>query len=90
MSNQRRVIFTGFALFICFTTYLLIDKRNRRKIMHMIKNFFEPNNSSISYNKHNQELQTNIGHPDPQDERDNNMVWEGSLYAVKYYNKEKE
>lgn len=55
--------------------------------MQMIKSFF---NSSISYNKHNQELQTNIGHPDPQDERDNNMVWEGSLYAVKYYNKEKE
>lgn len=73
---------------ICFITYLLIDKKNRKKIMIMIKHLFVP--SSISYNKHNQELQTNIGNPDPQDERDNNMVWEGSLYSVKYYNEEKE
>ncbi|MBD1372319.1 hypothetical protein IC620_08115 [Hazenella sp. IB182357] len=29
---------------------------------------------------------TNTGHPDPHDEGDNNMVSEGSLYAVSYYN----
>ncbi|AXF55720.1 hypothetical protein [Salicibibacter kimchii] len=31
-------------------------------------------------------LQQRIGHPDPVDMGDNNMVAEGSTYAVNYYN----
>ncbi|QDI90957.1 hypothetical protein EPH95_07005 [Salicibibacter halophilus] len=31
-------------------------------------------------------LQQRIGHPDPMDIDDNNMVAEGSTYAVDYYN----
>lgn len=89
MFNQRKVFITGFVLsIICFVTYLLVDEKNQRKIKCMIKRLFVP--SSMFYKKHNQELQTNIGNPDPRDERDNNMVWEGSLYSVKYYNEEKE
>jgi hypothetical protein len=30
------------------------------------------------------------GHPDPYDIEDNNMVSEGAMYAVQYYNEEKE
>jgi hypothetical protein len=86
MSNYRKAFLTGFTLStIGFATYLLADKRARTKIKHLFES-----ESSISYKKHNQELQTNLGNPNPRDERDNNMVSEGSMYSVKYYNEEKE
>ncbi len=62
---------------------LLASKANRNKVQtvtvkfkNMIKDRFSNENLPIK----------KAGHPDPQDLGDNNMVSEGALYAVSYYN----
>ncbi|MCH5586640.1 hypothetical protein MK805_17025 [Shimazuella sp. AN120528] len=90
MTTRRRAFLTGFTLStIGFATFLLADKRNRHRLFYKLQHLFEPN-ASTSYQEHNQELKRKIGNPEPCDERDNNMVWEGSMYSVKYYNEEKD
>lgn len=91
MINQRRAVLTCFTLCIIgFVICFLSDRRNRHKLFYKLKHLFEFDSSTRSYQEHNEELKRKIGNPEPCDERDNNMVWEGSMYAVQYYNEEKD
>jgi hypothetical protein len=64
---------------------LLAYKPNRHKLLTLtkkIKNKMIP----LKYRNTNLPLEK-AGNPDPQDLEDNNMVSEGAMYSVKYYNK---
>jgi hypothetical protein len=90
MFTQKKAFLAGFTLStVGFVTYLLSNKTNRRRIENRIRNFFDhvPDQDKDHYN---QDLQAKIGNPHPRDEGDNNMVSEGSMYSVKYYNERKD
>ncbi|MFC3885703.1 hypothetical protein ACFOU2_20395 [Bacillus songklensis] len=64
------------------------SKPNREKAMTMLRRW-----TGIGKAKREITLEEafpieKAGHPDPHDIGDNNMVSEGALYSVKYYNKE--
>ncbi len=83
MYIRKRVLLFGFVLSIAgFISYvLLLNEKSYSGMIRRVKDKFNPNEEHIS-----QDLETRIGNPDPNDERDNNMVWEGSMYSVNYYN----
>lgn len=92
MYMTKKAFFTTFTLStVGVTTYLLTNKQRRKRVLDSIKNLYEqiqfPNRNKMDSN---QELQTKIGHPHPRDEGDNNMVSEGAMYSVQYYNEKKE
>ena len=63
-------------------------KENRDKALVAFNNTKTKVNSFLETQKSNNEDMTKAGHPDPVDTEDNNMVDEGSMTSVKYYNEE--
>ncbi|MDQ0271513.1 hypothetical protein [Cytobacillus purgationiresistens] len=66
---------------------LLANKGNRSRLQTLtakIKNYLP-----YKYNKQD-ETMMKTGHPHPQDTGDNNMVSEGALYSVNYFNEKEQ
>ncbi|MFT8319681.1 MAG: hypothetical protein ABF649_02115 [Bacillus sp. (in: firmicutes)] len=61
---------------------LFIFSTKGKELMQLIKNTF------LSADK--EHLLNKAGNPDPEDIGDNNMVNEGAMYSVSYYNKKTE
>ncbi|WP_191557743.1 hypothetical protein [Metabacillus idriensis] len=88
---RQKTLISGIALStvgVGVTSYLLKDKSNRQKVTGFVNNaknkipyFARKNTDSFPVEK--------AGHPDPQDIDDNNMVSEGSMYPVQYYDEKK-
>ncbi|MCJ7842176.1 hypothetical protein MUB24_14950 [Lederbergia sp. NSJ-179] len=76
---------------IAGATYL-VKEENRHKafnsvqsIKRTVQKWYNGANSKIQ-----EEMMEKAGHPDPFDQGDANMVAEGAMYAVEYYNKEEQ
>ncbi|NEU31342.1 hypothetical protein GN156_11205 [bacterium LRH843] len=67
------------------TTFWLSNKANRIKTASFIRNLKKKIKPTV-YEKSKQLPIKKGGHPDPYDDADNNMVDEGALYSVKFYN----
>lgn len=63
-------------------------KENRDKALVAFNNTKTKVNSFLESQKLNKEDMTKAGHSDPVDTKDNNMVDEGSMTSVQYYNEE--
>lgn len=64
------------------TLILLSTKSSRNKLLSTFYQFQE----MIGLKKKNGFPIKKAGHPDPHDVEDNNMVSEGAMYSVQYYN----
>lgn len=62
-------------------SYLLFTSKGKEMMQRVTQKF----NS-----KQDEPLMVKTGNPDPQDIGDNNMVSEGAMYSVNYYNKQRE
>jgi hypothetical protein len=88
MYVTKRAVFTTFTLTtVGVTTYLLSNKDKRKRVLDKIKKVYNP---FITFHKNNYDsrLIKKAGHPHPHDEGDNNMVSEGAMYSVNYYNEQ--
>jgi Tfp pilus assembly protein PilE len=65
-------------------------KENRDKAQVAVKNMKTKVDSFMESQKMNRSTETNVGHPDPYDVPDNEMVSEGAQTSVHYYNQEVE
>lgn len=90
MYATKKVVFTTFTLTtVGVTTYLLSNKDKRNRIFDQVKNIY--NHLRVSKKDNfDPRLLKKAGHPHPYDEGDNNMVDEGAMYSVKYYNEQKD
>ena len=68
----------------------LYPKENREKVKETLRQWKQKQSSSETVKKLDAFPIEKAGHPDPYDLEDNNMVSEGAMYAVQYYNVEKE
>jgi hypothetical protein len=83
--NNRSLLLAGLAA----GAYAYLSKpENREKAMVAFNNTKTKLNSFIESQKNNQSDSTKKGHSDPHDIEDNNMVDEGAMTSVQYYNKE--
>ncbi|WP_442598032.1 hypothetical protein [Neobacillus sp. D3-1R] len=64
------------------TLVLLSTKSNRNKLVSAFYQFQE----MMGLKEKNRFPIKKAGHPDPHDLEDNNMVSEGAMYSVQYYN----
>ncbi|MCH5586596.1 hypothetical protein MK805_16795 [Shimazuella sp. AN120528] len=92
MDVTKKTVFTTFTLTtVGLTTYLLTNKNRRKRVLDQMKNAWNKVKVSLNdKNKHDPALKTKIGHPHPHDHGDNNMVSEGAMYSVNYYNVQKD
>jgi len=81
--NLRSYIAAGIGV---GSVVILSLKPTRMKIQSM----FELLNAKLEKNRKKSIPMEKIGHPDPYDEKDNEMVSEGALYAVDYYNRKEQ
>jgi len=65
-------------------------KENRDKALVAFNNTKKKVNSYLESQKLNKSDLTKAGHSDPNDIEDNNMVDEGAMTSVQYYNEEKQ
>lgn len=65
-------------------------KENRDKAQVAFANMRTKVDSFIQTQKMNRSSETKVGHPDPYDISDNNMVSEGAQTSIHYYNQEVE
>jgi hypothetical protein len=63
-------------------------KENRDKALVAFNNTKTKVNSYMESQKYNRSDLTEKGNPDPYDTQDNNMVDEGAMTSVQYYNEE--
>jgi hypothetical protein len=85
MFTQKKTWMIGLTLAAAgLAICLLTDKKYRSKIKSYLYS------TRPEKDKYNQDIETKIGNPHPRDEGDNNMVSEGSLYSVTYYNEKKD
>lgn len=63
-------------------------KENRDKAQVSFNNMKTKVESFIATQNMNRSSDTKVGHPDPYDTQDNNMVDEGAQTSVHYYNQE--
>lgn len=83
--NNRSLLLAGLAA----GAYAYFSKpENREKAMVAFNNTKTKVNSFIESQKLNQTNSTKHGHSDPYDLDDNNMVDEGAMTSVQYYNDE--
>ncbi|WP_445489908.1 hypothetical protein [Niallia sp. 03133] len=80
--QMRKNSVRTFALVGAGISSLFLFSKKGKELMYGIKNIL----SSSS----NHDLLKKAGNPDPADIGDNNMVSEGAMYSVSYYNKKKE
>ncbi|MCM3240078.1 hypothetical protein M3589_20600 [Heyndrickxia oleronia] len=62
------------------------SKSNREKARVMMNNMKTKADSWLTKKKHMKSPMTKVGHSDPYDFADNEMVSEGAMYSVDYYN----
>lgn len=83
--NNRSLLLAGLAA----GAYAYFSKpENREKAMVAFNNTKTKVNSFIESQKHSQTNSTKQGHSDPHDVDDNNMVDEGAMTSIQYYNDE--
>lgn len=87
MAKNKSLLLAGLAA----GAYAYFSKKeNRDKAMVAFNNTKTKVNSYMESQKHNRSDLTTVGNPDPRDIPDNNMVEEGALTSVQYYNEEVE
>ncbi|WP_313891904.1 hypothetical protein [Psychrobacillus sp.] len=85
MRKSKSLLLAGLAA----GTYAYFSKKeNRDKAIVAFNNTKTKVNSYMEAQKHNRSDFTTTGHPDPYNAGDNNMVEEGALTSVQYYNEE--
>lgn len=83
--NNRSLLLAGLAA----GAYAYFSKQeNRDKAMVAFNNTKTKVNSYLDSQKNNKSNMTNTGHPHPHDVDDSNMVDEGAMTSVQYYNEE--
>lgn len=84
-NNNKSLLLAGLAA----GAYAYFSKKeNRDKAVVAFNNTKVKVNSYIESQKYNRTDLTETGHPDPHDIPDNNMVDEGAMTSVQYYNEE--
>lgn len=68
------------------TAFVLKDKNNRKKAKKFVNTII----AKMQRDKPTSTVKEHAGHSDPHDIRDNTMVSEGALYAVRHYNEKKQ
>jgi hypothetical protein len=68
----------------------LSSKDNREKARVMFQNAKVKADSWMTKNKHKKSPLTKVGHSHPYDFADNQMISEGAMYGVDYYNEEEQ
>lgn len=85
MAKNKSLLLAGLAA----GAYAYFSKKeNREKAVVAFNNTKSKVNAYIDSQKHQRSDLTAAGHPDPYDTSDNNMVDEGALTSVQYYNDE--
>lgn len=85
MAKNKSLLLAGLAA----GAYAYFSKKeNREKAVVAFNNTKSKVNAYIDSQKHQRSDLTTAGHPDPYDTSDNNMVDEGALTSVQYYNDE--
>lgn len=85
MAKNKSLLLAGLAA----GAYAYFSKKeNREKAVVAFNNTKSKVNAYIDSQKHQKSDLTAQGHPDPHDTPDNNMVDEGALTSVQYYNDE--
>lgn len=85
MAKSKSLLLAGLAA----GAYAYFSKKeNRDKAIIAFNNTKTKVNSYMDSQKHNRSDLTSTGHPDPYDMDDNNMVGEGAMTSVQYYNEE--
>lgn len=85
MAKNKSLLLAGLAA----GAYAYFSKKeNREKAVVAFNNTKSKVNAYIDSQKHQRSDLTMTGHPDPYDTPDNNMVDEGALTSVQYYNDE--
>ncbi len=83
--NNRSLLVAGLAA----GAYAYFSKpENRDKAMLAFNNTKTKVMSYVDSQKNNHSTMTKVGHSDPHDIDDNNMVEEGAMTSVQYYNEE--
>lgn len=85
MGKSKSLLLAGIAA----GAYAYFSKKeNRDKAIVAFNNTKTKVNSYMESQKHNRSDFTHTGHPDPYNMGDNNMVEEGAMTSVQYYNEE--
>ncbi|WP_277584717.1 hypothetical protein [Psychrobacillus antarcticus] len=85
MAKNKSLLLAGLAA----GAYAYFSKKeNRDKALVAFNNTKSKVNAYIDSQNHQKSDLTTAGHPDPHDIPDNNMVDEGALTSVQYYNEE--
>lgn len=85
MAKNKSLLLAGLAA----GAYAYFSKKeNRDKAIVAFNNTKSKVNAYIDSQKHQKSDLTPAGHPDPYDIPDNNMVDEGAMTSVQYYNEE--
>ncbi|MBS4174615.1 hypothetical protein [Bacillus sp. FJAT-49736] len=87
LSSINKAVIAGIG--IAGISYLS-SKNNREKARTMFQNAKVKADSWITKYKHKKSPLTKVGHSDPYDFQDNNMLSEGAMYGVDYYNEEEQ
>ncbi|MDN4073726.1 hypothetical protein [Fictibacillus terranigra] len=90
--KKKYLLLSGFALSAAgVTSYLLRKGSNRVMAKMMVNEMKDKVLPFLTKDDKQGKLPVNkAGHPDPFDIRDNEMVSEGSMYPVDYYNEKKQ
>jgi hypothetical protein len=90
MYATKRAVITTFTLTtVGVTTYLLSNKDKRKQLLERIKNIYHQY-TTAKKDHYESRVLDKAGHPHPHDIDDNNMVSEGAMYSVNYYNERKD
>lgn len=87
ISNINKAVLAGIG--IAGLSYLS-SKNNREKARVMLQNARVKTDSWMTKLKHNTSPLTKVGHSDPYDFEDHQMLSEGAMYGVDYYNQEEQ
>ncbi|GIN56997.1 hypothetical protein [Lederbergia ruris] len=91
MAIKRLTPYVMLGIGIAGVTYL-VKEENRNKTFNTVQQMKET--VQKWFNRQNSEIQKKLldkaGHPNPFDHGDAEMVSEGAMYAVEYYNKEEQ
>ncbi|KQL52360.1 hypothetical protein AN964_01590 [Heyndrickxia shackletonii] len=87
ISSINKAVLAGIG--IAGISYLS-SKNNRQKARVMLQNAKVKADSWITKMKHKKSSLTKVGHSDPYDFEDHQMLSEGAMYGVDYYNQEEQ
>lgn len=87
---KGKIIWGTVAAVAAGAGYLIKNPDQRAKLVGSTKKQWAKISDMVGEKEEEVPLEQRIGHPDPLDINDNEMVAEGSTYSVDYYNKEHE